>query len=39
MKQDFAGEEVDGCKSSKCQAFFMKALSWGQTEVCTIKNA
>lgn len=39
MKQDFACEEVDGCKSSEYWAFFLKVLSWGQREVCTIKNA
>lgn len=39
MKQDFACEEVDSCKPSKCHAFFVKALGWGQTEVCTIKIA
>lgn len=39
MKQDFACEEVDGCKSSEYWAFFMKALSWRQTEMCIIKNA
>lgn len=38
MKQDFACEEVDGCKSSEYRAFLMKALSWRETEVCTIKN-